>query len=160
MDPVFNQDICECEDYFRNIFYPYSMPEDGGTPDDLTEFFEAETYESNVDYLTLILARYNYLIQKYHSAAVSDDEFMQITYFTKKYIIDRAKDGEIDVDEVMKWLRDCDDEDFLKAFYNQYTLGFYTMSCHSLLKILRTAIDAHLIRYAEQLLPPQDREIR
>ena len=155
--PLSNKDICKCENYFRNVFYPYNPSEDGGTPENLTEFFDAETYESDVDELTLILSRYNYLIQKYHYAAVSNDELMQICYFTERYIIDRSKDGVIDGEEVIKWIRNCDEEDFLEAFYDRFTLGFYTMNCRSLLKILSTAIDAKFIRYAELLLPPQDR---
>ena len=157
MDPVYDKDICECEDCFRNVFYPYNPSEDGKTPENLTELFDAETYESDVDRLALILARYNYLIQKYRFAAVSDDELMQICCFTKRYIINRSKDGVIDVEEVTKWIRRCDEEDFLEAFYDQYTLGFYTMNCRSLLNIMSTAIDAGLIGYAEQLLPPKDR---
>ena len=65
-DPQYNKDICDCEYLFRNVFYPYNPSEDGGTPDNLTEFFDAETYEGDVDSLALILSRYNYLIQKYH----------------------------------------------------------------------------------------------
>ena len=153
-------DVWGIEDFFRTVFYPYNMPEAGGIPDDLTEFFDSETYESDVDYLAKILSRYNYLIQKYHDAAVSDDEFTQIACFTEKYIVDRSKDGIIDVDEVMKWIRACEKEEFLDAFYDKYTLGFYTMNCHELLKVLSTAIDEKFIQYAEKLLPYQDKTAR
>lgn len=155
-----NIDLWVCEGCLNNIFYPYSPPEDGETPNNLAEFFDAETYEGDVDCLAKNLSKYNYLIQKYHYVAVSDDELMQIVYFTERYIIDRSKDGVIDADEVMKWIRNCDDEDFLEAFYDKYTLGFYTMSCHSLLKVLSTAIDDKFIRYAEKLLPYQDKLAR
>ena len=155
-----NIDIWNYEDYFFNIFYPYSPPEEGEAPSDLTEFFVAESYEDDVDNLAKILSRYNYLIQKYHYAGVSDDELMQIVYFTEKYIVDRSKDGISDVDEIMKWIRACDKEEFLDAFYNQYTLGFYSMKCYELLKVLSTAINEKFIRYAEKLLPYQDKLVR
>ena len=156
-DPLYNKDICDCEDFFRNIFYPYNMTEDGGTPDNLTEFFDAETYESDVDALAQVLSRYNYLIQKYHEVAVSNDELMQIVCFTERYIIDRSNNGGINAEEVMQWIRDCDCEEFLNAFYDKYTLGFYSMSCHSLLEFLSTVIDDKFIRCAGKLLPYQDR---
>lgn len=159
-DPAYSNDIRESEDLFRSIFYPYNPPEEGDTPDDLTEFFDAESYECNIDALALILSRYNYLIQKYHYAAVSDDELKQIMHFTEKYIIDRTTDGITDAEEVTKWIRACGDEAFIEAFYKRYTLGFYAMSCHRLLEILRTAIDAKFISYAEQLLPDQDKFAR
>lgn len=158
--PLYDKDICDCEYLFRNIFYPYNQAEDGGTPDNLTELFDAETYESYVDDLSLIISRYNYLIQKYHYVAVSNDELIQISYFIEKYIIDRNESIETDCNEVLTWIKNCHSEDFLKAFYDKYTLCFYTMKCHSLLDILSTAIDGKFIRYAEQLLPNQDKFVR
>jgi hypothetical protein len=154
--PLFNKDICDCEYLFRNIFYPYNKSEDDNIPTDYTEFFDAETYESNVDDLALILSRYNYLIQKYHYASVSNDELMQISFFTQRYIIDREKNDITDSENVMEWIRSSDDEEFFKAFYDKYTLGFYCMSCHSLLDVLGTAIQSKFIRYAQRLLPHQD----
>ena len=156
-DPRCNKDICGCEELLRNIFYPYNPSEDGSTPENLTEFFDAETYESDVDAFALVLSRYNYLIQKYHYAAVSSDELMQISYFTERYIIDRAQDGTNNAEKVMAWIRDCIDEEFLEAFYDKYTIGLYTVSCHTLLKVLSTAIDDKFISYAEKLLPYQDK---
>ena len=153
-------DVWGIEDFFRTVFYPYNMPEDGGIPDDLTEFFDAETYENDVNYIAKILSRYNYLIQKYHDIAVTNDELEQIVGFTSRYIIDRSKGGIIDVDEVFKWIRACDKEEFLDVFYDKYTLGFYTMNCHELLKVLSTAIDEKFIKYAEELLPYQDKTAR
>ncbi len=155
-NPLYDGDISDCEYLFGNIFYPYSPPINDDIPVDLTEFFYAETYESDVDKLALILSRYNYLIQKYHYAAVSGDELAQISLFTERYIIDRANDGVTDSERVIEWIRNCEDEDFLKSFYDKYTIGFYSMSCHSLLDILSTAIEGKFIRYAEQLLPDQD----
>ncbi len=154
--PLYSKDICDCEHLFRNIFYPYNPPIDDGTPDNLTEFFDAETYEGDVDNLAAILSRYNYLIQKYHYAAVSNDELMQISRFTERHIINRSKGEKTDSEEIIKWIRSYSDKDFLNAFYDKYTIGYYGMSCHSLLEILSTAIQNRFIRYAKQLLPRQD----
>lgn len=155
--PQYTKDICECEDLFRNIFYPYNPTMDGSQPYDLIEFFDAETYKSDVDKLALILSRYNYLIQKYHYASVSTDEFVQIFYFTQRYIIDRSKREETDFEGILDWIQDYRNDEFLYAFYEKYTLGFYGMSCHSLLEILSTAINDEFIIYAKQLFPVQDR---
>jgi hypothetical protein len=154
-DPRCAKDICDCEHLFRNVFYPYNPGEEN-----LTEFFYAETYERDVDALTSILLKYNYLIQKYHYAAVSNVEWMQIVFFTERYIVEREKEGTTSAEEVMAWIRDCDEEEFLTAFYEKYTLAYYTMPCHSLLNILSTAIDGKLISYAAQLLPAHDRSVR
>ena len=113
-------------------------------------------YEKNVDQIALMLSKYNYLIQKYHDAAVSGDELAQIFAFTERYIMDRSQDEATDPEAIIKWIRDCKDCAFPEAFYNKYTIGFYRRSCHSLLKTLSKAIPGRYIRYAAQLLPEQD----
>ena len=150
-----NIDIWKCDGCFNNIFYPYSLPEEGKTQNDCAEFFDEESYKDDVDDLAKILSRYNYLIQKYHDAAVTNNELQQIIGFTSRYIIDRSK-GVIDANEVVAWIRGCTDENFLEAFYDKYTLGFYGMSCYSLLKLLSTDVDDKFIQYAKKLLPYQD----
>ena len=155
--PTYSKDISNCGAWFSNVFCPYNFPWSEDTSVNLTEFFMPETYERDVDEIALILSRYNYLIQKYHYAAVSNDELDQILNFTERHIIDRYK-GKVDnPQEIIDWIRDCKEEDFLKAFYDKYTIGYYGSRCHSLLNTLSTAIESKFIRYAAQLVPEQDR---
>ena len=154
--PTYDKDISDCGGWFCNIFMPYNIPWPRDTSVNLTEFFQPDTYEKDVDEIALMLSKYNYLIQKYHYAAVSNDELDQIYTFTEKHIIDRYK-GKLDnPQEIIDWMRDCNEEDFLKAFYDKYTISYYSASCHSLLNTLSTAIDGKFIKYAAQLLPEQD----
>ena len=155
-NPKDDDDIRISWEVLGNIFCPYNPPLNGEAPKNLTEFFNEESYEKNVDAFAKALAKYNYLMQKYHYASVSNDEVIQITYFTEKYIIERGKEESTSFEEVKKWIRDYEGEEFLDAFYDKYTLGYYAMSCHSLLEILSGAIDKKFIKYAEQLLPYQD----
>lgn len=155
-NPPYNRDLSCCEDYFRNVFYPYNYSDKEDTFPELDQWFCPDTYESNVNEIALILSKYNYLIQKYHYASVSRDEHKQICFFTEKYIIDRNKDINAKPEQIIEWMRNSDDEEFLWAFYNKYTIGFYTMSCSSLLKTLSKAIEGKYIRCAAQLLPMQD----
>lgn len=155
--PACDKDITNCGGWFCRVFMPYNIPWPGETPDNLTEFFQPETYEKDVDEIALMLSKYNYLIQKYHYAAVSNDELDQILNFTDKHIIDRYKGKADNPQEIIDWIRDCKEEDFLKAFYDKYTISYYSASCHFLLKKLSTAIDSKFIKYAAQLLPEQDR---
>lgn len=161
-NPQYNGDLSCCEDLFRNVFYPYNYSKKEDVFEDLDLLFSAETYESDVDEIALMLSKYNYLIQKYHFASVSNDEFEQIYIFTKKYIIDRNRDIDTKPEQVMQWIRSCKVDEFLEEFYDKYTIGFYTMSCSSLLKTLSKAIQKEYIGYAAQLLPAQDmfREVR
>ncbi len=155
-DPEYNRELPACEYLFRNIFYPYNYSEENNAFVDLDEMFFPETYESNVDELALILSKYNYLIQKYHYASVSNDELDQIYAFTQIYIIERNKNTPTEAEDIMEWMRSHKDGEFLEEFYNRYTIGFYGMSCSSLLHTLSKAIDSKYIRYASQLLPIQD----
>ena len=153
--PGYGGDIFICEDLFRHIFFPYNQLQNDSDPVDFTEFFNADTYESDVDHLALILSKYNYLIQKYHYASVSNDEFAQIYCFTKTYIVEKQPQPQTDCEEVIKWFRSYDANDFLNAFYNKYTLGFYNMRCDYLLNVLKNAIPDKFTKYAEKLLPVQ-----
>lgn len=157
LDPKCNRDITCCEEWFRNVFYPYNYSDEEDTFEDLHLLFSAEIYQNDVDTIARILSKYNYLIQKYHSVAVSVDEFEQILVFTGRYIIDRQKDTETKPEQIMQWIHDCQAEDFMKAFYDKYTIGFYTRSCCSLLRKLSKAIPEKYIVCAAQLLPEQDR---
>ena len=149
-------DFHSTNECFMNVFHPYNYyPEDDSV--DLTEYLCVETYESDVDTIALLLSRYNYLIQKYHYASVSNDEFVWLSVFTEHFIIDRDKDVLSTPQEIIEWIRDRKDKEFLQAFYDKYTIGLYGSSCHSLLTILRTAIDSKLIGYAARLLPEQDK---
>lgn len=156
LSPAYGGDISDCEVFFRNVFCPYNPPAHEGDPVDLTAFFSADTYQSDVHTLGLILTKYNYLIQKYHAASVSNDELAQITAFTEKYIMDRESNRTADAQQVLEWIRRCEDEAFLSAFYSKYTLGFYNKRCYSLLVTLSTAIPDRQIREARKLLPLRD----
>lgn len=145
----------KCWECFTNVFYPYESKDDGA-PIGVAEYFNADTYESDVDEIAAILARYNYLMQKYHYAEVSEDEFDQLCKFSARHIVER-RGGQADPQEVVNWIYDCEDPDIVTGFYNKYTLGFYGKSCHSLLEISSTVIDDKLIKYAAQLLPKQDK---
>ena len=159
--PAYNGELSDddvwrkCWECFTNVFYPYEA-KDGDDSIDAAEFFNADIYERDVDEIAAILARYNYLMQKYHYAEVSEDEFDQLYKFSARHIVERGG-GQPDPQEVVNWIHDCEDSDIVTEFYNHYTLGLYGRSCHSLLEILSTAIDDKFIKYAAQLLPKQDK---
>lgn len=156
--PLCDKDIGNCEHLFRNIFYPYETL-DYDKIDDLTGLLDVNAYESDVNALASILSRYNYLIQKYHYASVSNDELAQISDFSMKYIIERTKAYETDYEEVLKWARSYDGKDFLNAFYDKHTLGYFGTDCYSLLKSNK-GIPEKLLKCALQLLPNQDWEAK
>lgn len=165
-DPAYNKDIAEDGWIFESVFYPCDLlSEDNGFTDfsveeyftDFCKNFSAKKYKESVYALAFVLSRYNYLIQKYHYAHVSDDEYSQIYAFTQRHIMDRKKDVESDAKKIIEWIRACNDEDFINAFYNKYTLCYYQNSACSLLELLSKLIGADSVNYAATLLPRQDR---
>lgn len=156
-EPAYNNDICFCDRLIEYVFYPCNLLIDG---EDFTAFyndFSAEEYKSCVDETALVFSKYNYLIQKFRYAHVSNDEYGQIYTFTDRYIIDRKTPVESNADETLDWIRKCDNEDFINAFYSKYTFGYYKNSCRSLLELLSKVIGAEAVNYAATLLPCRDR---
>lgn len=156
-EPAYNRDLCDCEGAYETVFYYYPVLYE--EEDFIKSYgeFSAESYKECVDELSFVLSKYNYLIQKFHYAQVSDDEYAQIYVFTERHIMEREETTEDDVEKILDWIRKCDNEDFINAFYDKYTLCYYKHSCISMLELLSKLIGSEAVNYAAALLPRQDR---
>lgn len=156
-EPTYKQDLCDCEGVYEMVFYYYPVLQE--EEDFIKSFgeFSLGSYKGYVDELSFALSKYNYLIQKFHYAHVSNDEYNQIYVFTERHIVEREGPIESSAEAVLDWIRKCDNEDFINAFYDKYTLCYYKHSCRSLLELLRKLIGSEAMNYAAALLSRQDR---
>lgn len=93
-----------------------------------------ESLKNDIYFLSLILAKYNYLLQRYYYASLSNAELTDFGMFSENHIVDRETNSKFEFKEFEKWRKEIKTTDFLDEFYKKYTLGFMTRKCSEIFK--------------------------
>ena len=93
-----------------------------------------ESTKNDIYFLSLILAKYNYLLQRYYYASLSNSELIDFRIFSEYHIVDRKNNAKFDFNEFEKWKKEIKTTNFLDVFYQKYTLSFEGRKCSEILK--------------------------
>ena len=140
---------------FNTIFYIYNIEEhpEVSISNDYIELEEA------INKLSLILSKYNYLLQKYYFADLCNDELNELGNFTVNFIVDRKTNNKVDWSEFILWKKQVKTNDFLQDFYDKYTFGFHDKICAMHLKNMKNHLPDLIYKNINELLPIQDRNL-
>jgi hypothetical protein len=146
---------------FNTLYFMYS---DSLKSDD--EFLDYEKSEidetlinNSVEKLSLILHKYNYLLQKFYYADVANTEIKDLGVFSEHFLSDRKTFEKLDWHEFKKWKEELKSDDFLKDFYEKYTLTIYDYTLKEIIEYLKNNISEEVFNNLNNLLPANDRII-
>ena len=112
--------------------------------------------KKDIDELTLYIARYNYSIQKYNYANVSNLEITDIGYFSERFLVKRLTKEALDWDEFRKWNKTIKSEDFITEFYNKYEF-IYNDDYIKIIKEYKDVLPLDLVDSINNILAMNDR---
>lgn len=110
-----------------------------------------------INKISLILHKYNYLLQKYYFADVANTEIKDLVYFSEYYLSDRKTNQKINWFEFVKWKEELKSYDFLNDFYKKYMLTIYDYSLKEIVNFLKDKISVEVFNNLNNLLPENDR---
>lgn len=146
---------------FNEIFYIYN---DEMHPDIVNEELkqnDPEKYykelKKNIDKATLILAEYNYLLQKYCFSNICNNELRFFGNISTLYLKDRETNQLLDLKKFLEWKKELKKEDIIKSFYDKYTFVFQDVECKELLQMLKRCVSPSVFTEINNLMPKQDR---
>lgn len=93
-----------------------------------------EILKNDIYFLSLILAKYNYLLQRYYYAGLSNSELNDLVLFSVNHIIERETNNKFEYNKFKIWKKELKTTDFLDEFYKKYTLSFNDRKCNEILK--------------------------
>lgn len=145
--------------YFNTIFYLYNdalHPESIAlTSNDLDKIYFK--IEDATNQLSLIISKYNYLLQKYYFAGLNEEELKEISSFSTNLLVDRNTNEKLNWYDVICWKKDLTASDFLKEFYNKYTFSLHGKKCFELLELMKSNLPDSLYRLISNILPEFER---
>lgn len=146
---------------FNTLYFMYS---DSLKSDD--EFLDYEKSEidetlikNSVEKISLILHKYNYLLQKFYYADVANTEIKDFGVFSEYFLSDRKTLEKLDWHEFKKWKEELKSDDFLKDFYEKYTLTIYDYTLKEIIEYFKNNISEEVFNKLNNLLPENDRII-
>jgi len=130
-----------------------------------TDYMDDEKIEIEFNYdvekciykLSLVLSKYNYLLQKYNYSSLCNLELMDLTSFSFYFIKDRLSGEGFKWEEFIQWRKGLNSIDFLKSFYEKYTLAFQGYECYKILAMNKSYLSDELFNKMKSLLPEEDR---
>ena len=148
-------------DTFTDIFVTYNdtinpIDEENNLRDDSSSR-PYKYYESGVNKLRLIISKYNYLLQQFYYADVSDDRLNYIGKISSNLLVERNTKEKLDWYEFKKWKNELITDNFIKDFYDKYTFALYGYNCNELLNIIRKQIPTKLFNDLNDIMPENDR---
>jgi hypothetical protein len=145
--------------YFNTIFYLYNdefHPEIITlTSNNIDRIYSEIEYATNQ--LSLIISKYNYLLQKYYFADLNEEELNDISLFSINLLVDRNTNEKLNWDDVIDMKNNLTTSDFLKEFYMKYTFSIHDRKCYELLKLMKNNLPETLYQLINNLLPELER---
>ena len=126
-------------------------------------FFYDNVSSSYIYTLSLVLAKYNYLLQKYYYAGLPNIELKELGNVSINFLMDRETKKLLDWKEFVNWKKGLIVDNILNAFYDKYTFVCLNpedgemIECKVLLHNKKTTIDNKLLNEINNLLPDQDK---
>lgn len=113
--------------------------------------------------LSLVLAKYNYLLQKHYYASLSNTELTELGNFSTNFLKEKKSNKVLDWHEFLNWEKELVTDDFISEFYDKYTLVCLNskdgeiVECKFLLQNKKDIVDNKIFNDLNNLLPPQDK---
>lgn len=136
---------------FYTLYFMYS--------DSLKSEIDETLIKNSVEKLSLILHKYNYLLQKFYYADVANTEIKDLGVFSEYFLSDRKTLEKLDWHELKKWKEELKSDDFLKDFYEKYTLTIYDYTLKEIIEYFKNNISEEVFNNLNNLLPANDRII-
>ena len=127
--------------------------------DSLKSEIDETLIKNSVEKISLILHKYNYLLQKFYYADVANTEIKDLGVFLEYFLSDRKTGEKLDWHEFKKWKEELKCDDFLKDFYEKYTLTMYDYTLKEIIEYLKNNISEEVFNNLNNLLPANDRII-
>ncbi len=118
----------------------------------------SEQIKNDVYLVALILSKYNYLLQRYYYASLSNVEFDDMITFSINNIVERESNDKFEFEKFLKWKKELKTSNFLDEFYKKYTLSFGGCKCSEILKRNKGYLTKELFDLINDLLPSLDKE--
>lgn len=130
----------------------------------LREVFAYNNVSSNYIYtLSLVLAKYNYLLQKYCYASLPNIELKEFGNVSINFFINKETKKLLDWKEFVNWKNELNVDNVLNAFYDKYAIACFNpedgemIECKILLQNKKDIMDNKMFNEINNLLPYQDR---
>ena len=118
-----------------------------------------------INTLSLVLSKYNYLLQKYYYGNLSNIELKEMGNFSINFLMDKKTNKLLNWKDFLIWKNELRTDDFLNDFYNKYMLVCLNpedgemWECKVLLQNKKTKLNNKLFNDLNNLLPYQERII-
>lgn len=112
----------------------------------------SESIKKDVYTVSLILSKYNYLLQRYYYAGLSNIELDDMIIFSVNNIVERESNNKFEFKEFLKWKKELKTTDFLDEFYKKYTLSFSDRKCSEILEENKNYLTKELFDLINNLL--------
>lgn len=126
-------------------------------------FFYDNVSSSYIYTLSLVLAKYNYLLQKYCYASLPNIELKEFGNVSINFFINKETKKLLDWKEFVNWKNELNVDNVLKAFYDKYAIACFNpedgemIECKVLLQNKKDIMDNKMFNEINNLLPYQDR---
>ena len=127
--------------------------------DSLKSEIDETLIKNSVEKISLILHKYNYLLQKFYYADVANTEIKDLGVFSECFLSDRKTLKKLDWDEFKKWKEELKSNDFLEDFYEKYTLTIYDYTFKEIVEYFKNNVSEEVFNNLNNLLPENDRII-
>ena len=136
---------------FYTLYFMYS--------DSLKSEIDETLIKNSVEKISLILHKYNYLLQKFYYADVANTEIKDLGVFLEYFLSDRKTGEKLDWHEFKKWKEELKSDDFLQDFYEKYTLTIYDYTLKEIIEYFKNNVSKEVFNKLNNLLPENDRII-
>ena len=116
-----------------------------------------ESVKNDIYHVALILAKFNYLLQKYYFAGLSNSELIDLQLFLINHFVERETNSKFDFKVFDKWKKEIKSTDFLDAFYQKYALCFIDRKCSEIIKTNKNYLTKEVFSLINNLLYSLDK---
>ena len=143
---------------FNTIFYLYNDNYNSNIPLNISN---QESKYKEIEYaanqLSLIISKYNFLLQKFYFADLSNEELKDVSIFSTRFLVNRITNEKLNWDDIITWKNKSITSDVLKDFYEKYTFSLHNEKCFELFKLMKDNLPEYLFCLINNLLPTLDR---
>ena len=146
-------------DYFNTVFYLYNYVVNPKikplTSNDFDSIYSKIEYAANQ--LSLIISKYNYLLQKFYFSDLNEEEINDVASFSINLLVDRNTNKKLKWDDIIVLKNNLISSDFLNEFYKKYTFSIHDQKCFELLELMKNNLPVTLYRLINNILPECER---